>query len=33
MFTSNRQSQKFEEANGFLFPIEAAAAAAAAAGV
>jgi hypothetical protein len=28
MFTSNKQSQNFEEANGFLFPIEAAAAAA-----
>jgi hypothetical protein len=28
MFTSNRQSQKFEEANEFLFPLEAAAAAA-----
>jgi hypothetical protein len=27
MFTSNRQSLKIEEANGFLFPIEAAAAA------
>jgi hypothetical protein len=28
MFTSNRQSLKIEEANGFLFPIEVAAAAA-----
>jgi hypothetical protein len=27
VFTSNRQSLKIEEANGFLFPIEAAAAA------